>query len=297
MTQQIILTRGVPASGKTTWALQYIKNNPQYVNVNRDDLRASMFPTHYNRDTYKPSKSRESAVTKAQLDITTAAIDSGKSVIVSDTNINPNSVANWQGQVDWYRQLGYDVDLEIKNFDCDLDVALERNALRDGGVPPSVVYRMYREYNEQVHPDWKVERLKGVPSAIIVDVDGTLANHEGVRNVYDVTKVHLDTPHSDIIQLVRQLRLDHKVVIMTGRDGSAEQATRTWLKDHKVPFDELYIRAAGDTRKDSVIKRELFDKHVRGKYNVEYVIDDRLQVIYMWRSLGLRVLDVAGGEF
>ena len=59
----------------------------------------------------------------------------------------------------------------------------------------------------------------------------------------------------------------------------------------------LHMRRAGDARKDSVVKRELFDAHVRDRYNVRRVYDDRNQVVDMWRSLGLACLAVAEGNF
>ena len=159
--------------------------------------------------------------------------------------------------------------------------------------------------------------------AIIVDVDGTLADMRGVRGPFEWDKVHLDKPHQDIIDLVRDLcyievptgeledefeygelvrsheiyKMKYKIIITTGRDGVCEEATKKWLKDHKIHFDEFYIRKAGDFRKDNIIKSEIYMDHIRPKYDVKFVIDDRDQVVDMWRSLGLRVLQVAPGNF
>lgn len=290
--KKIILTRGVPASGKTTWAESFVKDNPDYINLNRDDLRKMMFPSHYANGKYKPSRVREEAVSRAQEAAARSAIESGKSVVVSDTNLSQGTQSRWFELAD---SLG--VEVEYKNFDVDLDVALERNAMRENGVPPKVIHDMYAKYVEQVRPEWKVEHEKSLKSAIIVDVDGTLADHTGIRSPFDWSSVSKDRPNEEIIDIVNRFHEDHHVIIMTGRDGVALEDTKRWLTSNYVPYDEIYIREAGDTRKDSIIKRELFDKHVRGKYNVRFVIDDRLQVIYMWRSLGLRVLDVAGGVF
>ena len=57
------------------------------------------------------------------------------------------------------------------------------------------------------------------------------------------------------------------------------------------------MRKTGDFRKDSIVKKELFDENVRGKYNIEFVLDDRNQVVEMWRSIGLVCLQVADGNF
>jgi hypothetical protein len=161
--------------------------------------------------------------------------------------------------------------------------------------------------------------------AIIVDVDGTLADMRGIRGPFEWDKVQLDRPHQDVINLVNDLggvghedyedinpidecpngcqpnptgwNNKYKIIITTGRDGVCEEATRKWLGDHGVYFDDFYIRKAGDFRKDNIIKSEIYMDHIRPKYDVKFVIDDRDQVVEMWRSLGLRVLQVAPGNF
>ena len=159
--------------------------------------------------------------------------------------------------------------------------------------------------------------------AIIVDVDGTLANMSGIRGPFEWDKVYLDKPHQDVIDLVKDLaglgyedysdnsdacpecgysdRMNfapkYKIIITTGRDGVCEKATKKWLAEHGVPFDEFFIRPAGNNEKDSVIKSRIYMDHIRPKYDVKFVIDDRNQVVDMWRSLGLRVLQVAPGNF
>ena len=149
--------------------------------------------------------------------------------------------------------------------------------------------------------------------AIIVDVDGTLADMRGVRKPFEWDKVHLDKPHQDVIDLVKDLagvgtdimsgdalmgtEYKYKIIITTGRDGVCEEATKQWLKDHKVPYDEFFIRPEGSFAKDNVIKSHMYIKYIYPKYDVKFVIDDRDQVVEMWRSLGLRVLQVAPGNF
>jgi hypothetical protein len=64
-----------------------------------------------------------------------------------------------------------------------------------------------------------------------------------------------------------------------------------------VPYLALHLRAVGDHRKDAVVKREIFDREVRDRYRVVGVFDDRMQVVAMWRELGLTVFQVAEGDF
>jgi hypothetical protein len=59
----------------------------------------------------------------------------------------------------------------------------------------------------------------------------------------------------------------------------------------------LLMRPEGNMEKDAIIKERLFRQHIEGKFCVEFVIDDRDQVVRMWRDLGLRCLQVADGDF
>ena len=141
--------------------------------------------------------------------------------------------------------------------------------------------------------------MKTKEKAIIVDVDGTLADMRGVRSPFEWDKVLQDKPHQDVIELIKDLASlnKYKIIITTGRDGSCMQDTVNWLVEYKVPFDDFYMRGEGDFRKDNIIKSEIYMDHIRPKYDVKFVVDDRDQVVEMWRSLGLRVLQVAPGNF
>ena len=64
-----------------------------------------------------------------------------------------------------------------------------------------------------------------------------------------------------------------------------------------VKYDELWMRAAGDQRGDDVVKAELFDAHVRHRFLVRVVLDDRDRVVAVWRRLGLTCWQVDYGDF
>jgi hypothetical protein len=59
----------------------------------------------------------------------------------------------------------------------------------------------------------------------------------------------------------------------------------------------LIMRATGDMRKDSIIKQELLEREIVPNSFVDFVLDDRNQVVDMWRSLGLTCLQVDYGDF
>jgi trehalose-6-phosphatase len=133
--------------------------------------------------------------------------------------------------------------------------------------------------------------------AIIVDIDGTLAE-KGERDPFDWDNVDNDTVHEVIVELVQLLHEDGYVIILvSGREEVCEEKTITWLEDNGIPYNCLFMRKAGDFRKDTVIKKEIYDTEIKGKYYVRFALDDRDQVVKMWRDEGLVCLQVAEGNF
>lgn len=288
MTQEIVLTIGLPASGKTTWTDEYIKQHPEYVNVNRDDIRLMM----QGRERYaKFSKWREQTVTVTAMALAHEALAQGKSVIVSDTNLDPHKNKVWQG-IAKDRNINY---REVLFTDIPYGVCIARDAKREYPVGAKVIMGMYNRYRDTYWP--APEHDPALPFCYVVDVDGTLAQMNG-RSPFAWDKVDTDLPKEDVIATVRALKAaGYTIVIVSGRDGSCKDLTEQWLRDHDVPFDEFYIRPAGDSRKDYLIKEEIYRNHIQGRYNVQAVIDDRDQVVHMWRQLGMTVMQVDYGDF
>lgn len=135
------------------------------------------------------------------------------------------------------------------------------------------------------------------PNAVIFDIDGTLASMTD-RGPFEWGAVDTDAPHTDIIALVQMFKdRGYKIIIVSGRDGSAEYKTRHWLRLFSVPFDELFLRPEGNYEKDYVIKERIYKNEIEPKYKVRYVFDDRDQTVKQWRDMGLRCLQVAPGDF
>ena len=140
---------------------------------------------------------------------------------------------------------------------------------------------------------------EGAPTAVLVDIDGTTALMVA-RSPFDETRVHEDRPNMPVIEVVRAMHdAGHLIVFCSGRTEGCRGATEKWLREHvDVPYcAALHMRPVGDTRKDAIVKAEIFDREIRHKYRVVCVLDDRDQVVQMWRSLGLTVLQVAPGDF
>lgn len=140
--------------------------------------------------------------------------------------------------------------------------------------------------------------------AIIVDLDGTLALFNG-RGPFEYDKCDTDLPNMPIAELVkrvdesiRTLGAELRIIIVSGRAASCMTKTVGWLNKHRIPFDDIFMpRGENDFRKDVVIKQEIYEAHLRDRYDIWFCLDDRDQVVKFWRSLGLTCLQVAEGNF
>ncbi len=301
---RIILTKGLPGCGKTTWAKNFIAERTtdygeKWKRVNKDDLRAMM-------DFSKWSRENEDFVLMIRDFIIDFAMLEGVNIIVDDTNFSPKHEAKIRDAVHTHNTalLGPEkveqYEVEIKDFtDVSIDTCIKRDLTRLNSVGEAVIRKMYNQY---LKPKFeKVEQDPALPRCIICDIDGTLA-HMKDRSPFEWKKVGTDIPDETIIGLLRTHQEDHdvgglKIILFSGRDGSCRPETEQWLKDNLVDYDELHMREAGDMRKDSIVKKELFDAHIKGKYNVLFVLDDRDQVVQMWRDMGIKCLQVAEGAF
>jgi hypothetical protein len=194
----------------------------------------------------------------------------------------------------------FEVRLEIKDFtDVPLDICIERDLKRSNSVGEKVIRQMYSDFISKDEVNFRKNRDPNLPNCIIIDIDGTLSI-KGKRSPYDYTKVGQDLLNDDIADIVRMYNKDEniKVFIFSGRDECCRLDTEEWLKNNNITYNHLVMRGNNDFRKDFIVKREMYDEYISGKYNVKFVIDDRNQVVDMWRKeLGLTCLQCNYGDF
>lgn len=144
----IILTVGVSGSGKTTWTRELVHtlNNNVFIDVNRDSLRCMLFgfDPKEGLKNYKYTKVKEQLVTDSQFMIAKRQIETGGSVIVSDTNLNEKTIKSW---IELAKK--HDIFLVIKHkWNVDLDELLERNKHRGvDELPEHVIVSQQRKYD------------------------------------------------------------------------------------------------------------------------------------------------------
>lgn len=277
---KIIFLKGLPASGKSTWAKEKAKTG-NYIHISKDDIRSTMFGGY--------SKNKEKHVIRIRNELIRLGIKIGKNVIVDDTNLNPIHERTIRTIA---KELGVAFEINDEFLKVSPEECIKRDLARPISVGESTIWSMYDQY-VRPNPIAKLDENWDKRRCIIFDIDGTLAHNLSGRDIYDLSKVWKDTPDpfmsviADALDEAEWYYLD--VFIVSGREEGCREVTEKWLKDNAIPYKSLYMRAKGDRREDTIVKEELYHKYIEPEYAVVGVFDDRPKVCRMWRRLGLNV--------
>lgn len=298
---------GLPASGKTTAARAMLAESKGRIRrINLDDLRAML---DYSGDGERVwSHAHEQTALGIQDSAVREAIAGGFDVVVDNTHLTPHIPKRLKAAA-----LGR-AAFQVHDFTgVPFEECLRRDAARENSVGEDVIRRLAANHAKATKNGWRLTDTwmndtpsvepyvadPGLPSAILVDIDGTLALNTGTRGPYDFSRCGEDALNESVRRAVVSFRLANNddIVLLSGRGEEYRQQTEAWLVKHDVPFDELWMRPADDTRRDDIVKAELFDEHLRHRYNVRVSLDDRDRVVALWRRMGLPTWQVNYGAF
>lgn len=290
--------RGVPGSGKTTASREWVAESPlTRVRVNRDDLRMMFYGKKIDL-----AHEQEIQINRAEEALARTYLAKGLDVAIDATHLKRSYVTRWE-------KINPVTLVEVNSHES---VIWERNLTRpeEDRIPHNVLtnflLRFYTKDGNLRPLDWEnkptQERVPYVnehvfPPAIIVDIDGTLAHMTG-RSPYDYTRVSEDVVDEVVLNLIDLQPESTEIIFLSGREDSCYDDTYNWLSKNMGREDfHLFMRETGDGRDDSVVKYEIFDREIRNNWSVKFVLDDRNRVVDMWRSIGLKCLQVEPGDF
>jgi predicted kinase len=308
---------GLPASGKSTHARRLMAEaDGRMRRVSLDELRKMLDDNHGDK---RLTYTHEETVLKVQDAAVLAAVTAGFDIVVDNTHLVSRIPNRLKRLVD-----GRAV-FEVHDFtDVDVEECIRRDALRENPVGEDHIRRMALRLASTRSSGWRLTSdllnagpvivpvtvpVSGpavdtdaagpaLPAAVLCDIDGTLADRAGLRGPYELARCEVDRLiPSTADALVAFAARGDRIVLMSGRGEEVRPHTERWLAAHNVTYDELWMRKAGDTRGDDVVKRELFDAHVRHRFTVRVVLDDRDRVVALWRRLGLPCWQVNYGDF
>ena len=301
---KLLILVGAPGSGKSTFARYFLRIEDNWIRVNRDDFRLMQFGDSLMIPFYEEriSKMVEASVL--------TLLKSDTNVIIDATNTSLRTI---QDMIHTYTEYA---DISFKVFDLPVNELVKRCDKRyeETGkfISKSVVERNVANLKHtlekfdfapiprkvQVATTSYATQDKNLPKAVICDLDGTLSLLNG-RDPYNAATCDndlLNEPVAAALKMAKQR--GYQVILLSGREDKFREPTVRFLDKHQIGYDLLLMRTSNDFRKDNIIKRELFEGEIQGKYFVEFLLDDRNQVVDMWRKdLHLPCFQVNYGDF
>lgn len=291
---KIIVLQGCPCSGKTTWAKEYLKDH-EAVYVNRDSIRCEINGGKY-------TLKKEDEVTAIESYRVIEGLDKGSDVIVDATNLNPHTISKWKKIAQ-----EHNAKIEFKEFYVPYAEAMKRSKERKaaGGlyINRNVMTSFYkRYYNDRFRDELTDKRVIKQPdfslhSAVICDLDATLALHQG-REPFEWNLLQTDKIDTRLDAVLKQY-IDQNVDILfvTGRPESAREATEIWLASNNYYSYKLFMRKNNDFAHGDDYKRKVYKEHIENKYNVLCVFEDSNKCVKMWREEGLLTCQVENSDY
>ena len=301
---KLLILVGAPGSGKSTFARYFLRTEDNWIRVNRDDFRLMQFGDSLMIPFYEEriSKMVEASVL--------TLLKSDTNVIIDATNTSLRTI---EDMIHTYTEYA---DISFKVFDLPVDELVKRCDKRyeETGkfISKSVVERNVANLKHtlekfdfapiprkvQVATTSYATQDKNLPKAVICDLDGTLSLLNG-RDPYHAATCDNDLLNEPVAAALKMAKQQgYQVILLSGREDKFREPTVRFLDKHQIGYDLLLMRTSNDFRKDNIIKRELFEGEIQGKYFVEFLLDDRNQVVDMWRKdLHLPCFQVNYGDF
>lgn len=301
---KLLILVGAPGSGKSTFARYFLRTEDNWIRVNRDDFRLMQFGDSLMIPFYEEriSKMVEASVL--------TLLKSDTNVIIDATNTSLRTI---QDMIHTYTEYA---EISFKVFDLPVDELVKRCDKRyeETGkfISKSVVERNVANLKHtlekfdfapiprkvQVATTSYATQDKNLPKAVICDLDGTLSLLNG-RDPYNAATCDNDLLNEPVAAALKMAKQQgYQVILLSGREDKFREPTMRFLDKHQIGYDLLLMRTSNDFRKDNIIKRELFEGEIQGKYFVEFLLDDRNQVVDMWRKdLHLPCFQVNYGDF
>jgi len=297
---KVIITRGLPASGKSTYAREWVsEDTSSRVCIEKDIIRknASLFKD----GVYTHKRGDESIVIRERDKLINQSLQDGKSVISSDTNLLQKHIA----QISSIARK-YNAEIEVVSFlDVPLKELIDRDKNRQNSVGEQVIRKMFHEQVKKMPTFLKFDPK--LPNCVISDLDGTLTLGPKDRSPYEWAKVGNDDLNLGISHILDGVKIiDYaKIFIFSGRNAVCRPQTEDWLERNDIEYDLLAMRPQfledGKTENnlsDEIIKADMIEKHIRGKYNILLWFDDRIRISTMLRDVyGINVAQLGDTRF
>lgn len=285
-----IILIGISGSGKSTYAIRKMTENPDLMIISKDNIRRTLIEDYFldknlwEQYSFKDNEKSIDSLFDGQL---REAAKNKQNIIIDNTNLSKSKNEKLELRLKnyGYTQVNY-VNLNLTD---NINFYLESNQNRINVIPMRAINDQYLLAAQSGYLELSTNNIA------LVDIDGTVAI-KCDRSAFEYNKANNDTPNQYVIDTINALyetkRIDY-IQFLSGRESYSYELTRDWLIKHGFDMTKhrLLMRKTSDHRRDSVIKNEIYESCLK-QNNIKYLFDDRNQVIDMWWDNKLPVFHV-----
>lgn len=298
---QLLILIGAPGSGKSVFAKHFICTEENWIRLSRDDFRMMNFSNSLL------AKNEEILISEV-FDVAIETLLNKKcNVLLDATHCRAKYLSHY---INKFNSLA---DISFKLFECEIDELIarcEKRYAETGRYVPEEVIRQFVSELELLKSTFDFsprprrtsyiaeQQVQNLPKAIICDIDDALVL-TGNGNPYNASISNKDSLNVAVATVLKLFAANgYNILLLSGREEIFRKPALQFLTKFAIPYQHLWMRKTRDYRKDTVIKREIFDCEISGKYCIEFIFDSRDQVVEMWRKdLKLNCFQVNCGNF
>ena len=293
---KLIICRGIQGSGKSTFAKEWVKEDPKTrIRFNWDDMRNMM------GEYWVPERENTGIMKTLRTSFLNEMMQKGWDIVIDNMNLNPKDWEFYEGVVKSFNENYSDIkyEIEYKDFFIPVEECIRRDAMRPNPIGEQIIRATWKRYRHFIickeieDKFYKIKTYnKDKKDCIIVDMDSTLCVNLTRRPFYTddwADNCLYDSPLIGPISIVRAQKMTGTcdVIILTGRREEGRAQTEEWLKTYNVPYDRLFMRGESDFTKSDTFKEKILETFILPKYNVLFAIDDDNKCVKMFRRNGI----------
>lgn len=151
--KKLLILQGLPASGKSTYAVKWVNEDPEHrLRINQDSIRR-MFGKYWLEDKVQLKK-RESITSNITMELLKQSMFNQFDIILDNMNLNSKVLGTIEDYVNYFNIKFADLQayqIEYKLFKEPLNVLINRDSKRDKSVGADVITNLYNRYYDIVN--------------------------------------------------------------------------------------------------------------------------------------------------